>query len=133
MGCGRRRRVSCEPLAYCPREGTRHAVTSALSENDQIVRAAALAMGLSAWVVILPLSIASLVSGRVQALSTAWGLLQHYWILFKLLLTALAKPQGRLGVAPAPRWPKTFGFILGGVILPFAMMAIFGAHGPGAH
>ncbi len=164
-----------------------HAVASALSENDQIVRAAALAMGLSAWLVILPLSIASLVSGLVQALGTAWGLLQHYWILFKLLLTALAtgilllklqpishladtaaqagfasgdltglrtslaihaagglvvllaaaalaiyKPEGRLGVAPAPRWAKRFGFILGGLVLLFAM-AIFGAHGPGAH
>lgn len=29
-------------------------------------------------------------TGLVQALATAWGLLRHYWILFKLLLTAVA-------------------------------------------
>ena len=67
-----------------------HALASSMSDNDQIVRAAALAMGLTAWLVILPLSIASVVSGLAQAFGTAWGLLRHYWVLFKLLLTAIA-------------------------------------------
>jgi len=61
-----------------------------ISQNEQIVRAASLAMGLTAWFVILPLSLASLATGLVQALGTAWGLFRHYWILFKLLLTAVA-------------------------------------------
>jgi hypothetical protein len=47
-------------------------------------------MSLTAWFVILPLSIASLTSGLVQALGTAWGLLKHYWVLAKLLLTIVA-------------------------------------------
>lgn len=51
-----------------------------------MVRAAALAMGLTAWFVILPLSLAALTTGLVQALGTAWGSFRHYWILFKLLL-----------------------------------------------
>ena len=55
-----------------------------------MVRAAALVMGLTAWFVILPLSLAALATGLVQALGTAWGLFRHYWILFKLLLTGLA-------------------------------------------
>ncbi len=67
-----------------------HAVASLISQDAQMVRAASLAMGLSAWFVILPLSLASLITGLVQALGTAWGLFRHYWILFKLLLTAVA-------------------------------------------
>jgi hypothetical protein len=54
-----------------------------------MVRAASLAIDLTAWFVILPLSLASFAIGIVQALGTAWGLFRHYWILFKLLLTAV--------------------------------------------
>lgn len=67
-----------------------HALASLISQDEQMVRAASLAMGLTAWFVILPLSFAALLTGLVQALGTAWGLLRHYWILFKLLLTAVA-------------------------------------------
>ena len=65
-----------------------------------MVRAASLAMGLTAWFVILPLSLASLTTGLVQALGTAWGLLRHYWILFKLLLTAVATDVLLLKLGP---------------------------------
>ncbi|CAN7766184.1 hypothetical protein LJR290_007306 [Variovorax sp. LjRoot290] len=61
-----------------------------ISQDEQMVRAASLAMDLTAWFVILPLSLASLTTGLIQALGTAWGLFRHYWILFKLLLTAVA-------------------------------------------
>jgi len=67
-----------------------HALASLITQDEQMVRATSLAMGLTAWFVILPLSLASLVTGLVQALGTAWGLFRHYWILFKLLLTAVA-------------------------------------------
>jgi predicted secreted protein len=67
-----------------------HALASVISQDEQMVRAASLAMGLTAWFVILPLSLASLTTGLIQALGTAWGLLRHYWILFKLLLTGVA-------------------------------------------
>jgi predicted secreted protein len=67
-----------------------HALAGLISRDEQIVRAVTLAMGITAWFVILPLSLASLATGIVQALGTAWGLLRHYWILFKLLLTAVA-------------------------------------------
>lgn len=67
-----------------------HALASLLSEDEQMVRAASLAMGVAAWFVILPLSLASLITGLVQALGTSWGLFRHYWIFFKLLLTAVA-------------------------------------------
>ena len=36
------------------------------------------------------MAFASLLTGLVQALGTTWGLLRHYWVLFKLLITAFA-------------------------------------------
>lgn len=67
-----------------------HGVASLTSGDEEIVRAASIAMGLTAWLVIMPLSVATVITGVVQALSTAWGLVKHYWIVFKLLLTAVA-------------------------------------------
>lgn len=67
-----------------------HAVASSVSQDAQMVRAADLAMGLIAWYVILPLCFASLSTGFIQALGTPWGVFWHYWVLAKLLLTALA-------------------------------------------
>lgn len=164
-----------------------HALAGVLSDNEYVVRATSVAMGLTAWLVIMPLSIATLVTGVVQALGTAWGLLRHYWILYKLLLTAIAtvvlllkmqpishladaaaqagfssgdlvglrtsltvhaagglavlltalvlavyKPSGRTGLA-APRWAKVLGLVLAVFVVLVAGMAVFGAHGPGAH
>ncbi len=56
----------------------------------QMVRAAHLAMELIGWFVLVPLSLASLLTGLVQSLGTTWGLFRHYWVLFKLLITVLA-------------------------------------------
>jgi predicted secreted protein len=77
-----------------------HTLASLISQDEQMVRAASLAMGLTAWFVILPLSLTSLTTGLVQALGTAWGLFRHYWILFKLLLTAVATAVLLLKLGP---------------------------------
>ena len=66
------------------------AVTGLASRDAQTVRAAYLAMELVTGLVIVPLSIASLATGFVQSLGTRWGLLRHYWVVAKLLLTVLA-------------------------------------------
>jgi hypothetical protein len=47
-------------------------------------------MDLTARFVIVPFSFASLLTGLVQALGTEWGVLQHYWVVIKLLMTVLA-------------------------------------------
>jgi hypothetical protein len=60
------------------------------SQDPQIVRAAYLAMHLTTWFVIVPLSLAALLTGVVESLGTTWGLFRHYWIVTKLLLTVLA-------------------------------------------
>ena len=36
--------------------------------------------------VIIPLSLAALVTGLVQALGTQWGLVRHYWVFTKFLI-----------------------------------------------
>ena len=66
------------------------AIAGFASKNDQTVRAAYLAMELIGWGVIVPFSIASLLTGLVQSLGTSWGLFRHYWIVAKLLITVFA-------------------------------------------
>jgi hypothetical protein len=66
------------------------AVAGVTSQDAQMVRAVYLAMEFTAWFVILPLSLASLLTGLVQSLGTTWGLFRHYWVLAKLLLNVLA-------------------------------------------
>jgi hypothetical protein len=66
------------------------AIAGLTSHDAQRVRAAYLAMELTAWYVILPFAFASLLTGIVQSLGTAWGLFRHYWVLAKLLLTVFA-------------------------------------------
>lgn len=59
-------------------------------DNPQIVRAAYVAMHVVTWFVIVPFSLASLITGLVQSLGTQWGLFRHYWIVAKLGLTVVA-------------------------------------------
>ncbi len=66
------------------------AIAGLTSPDAQVVRAAYLAMELTAWFVIVPLSLASLVTGLVQSLGTRWGLFRHYWVLIKLVINILA-------------------------------------------
>jgi hypothetical protein len=45
---------------------------------------------LTTWIVIVPLSLAALLTGVVQSLGTPWGLFRHRWIVAKLALTVVA-------------------------------------------
>ncbi len=65
------------------------AVTGLTHADETMARAAYPAMALIARAVIVPLAFAALLTGLVQSLGTAWGLFRHYWVLVKLLLTAL--------------------------------------------
>jgi hypothetical protein len=60
------------------------------SPDIESVRSAYRAMQLATWTVIVPLAFASLVSGIVSSLGTNWGMLRHYWVLFKLIMTVVA-------------------------------------------
>lgn len=62
-----------------------------LTHHDaQTVRGVYLVMEQAAWFILVPLACASLLTGFVQALGTPWGLFQHYWVLFKLLINVLS-------------------------------------------
>lgn len=63
-------------------------VLGVTSSDPATVRGVYLVMEPAAWRVLVPLAAASLVTGIVQALGTPWGLFRHYWVLFKLVLTA---------------------------------------------
>jgi hypothetical protein len=66
------------------------AVAALTTKNAQTVRAAWIAMELTGWFVIVPLALASVLIGVVNALGTPWGLFRHYWVLVKFLLTVFA-------------------------------------------
>ena len=66
------------------------AIAGLTSADTQLVRGAYLAMDLETRFVIVPLAFASLVTGLVQSLGTTWGLVRHYWVVVKLVITIAA-------------------------------------------
>src|SRR5688572_13035914 len=66
------------------------AISGVVLEDVQSVRAAYLAMELTVWFAIVPLAIASLITGLITSLGTQWGLFRHYWVLAKFLITIIA-------------------------------------------
>jgi hypothetical protein len=57
-------------------------------------------MDLSAWFIIVPFCLGSLITGIVQATFTKWGLFRHYWIVLKLFLTIGATALLLLHIQP---------------------------------
>ncbi len=66
------------------------AVASLASDETETVRAAHLAMEVIGRFVLVPLALASLLTGLVQSLGTKWGVFRHYWVLAKLLINVFA-------------------------------------------
>lgn len=60
------------------------------SDDERTVRAVYIAMDALGWAALVPLAIASLATGVVQSLGTPWGLIRHYWVVFKLGITIVA-------------------------------------------
>lgn len=65
-------------------------VAGVVSDDTALVTAVYLAMSWAAWLVLVPLALASLVTGGVQSLVSPWGLMRHYWVTVKLVLTLVA-------------------------------------------
>ena len=61
-----------------------------MSPDERTVRGAYLVMAPAAWLVLVPLAHASLLSGIALSLGTPWGLFRHYWVIFKLTITAFS-------------------------------------------
>lgn len=65
-------------------------VTAVISQDVITIRATWTAMELIGWFALIPLALASLLTGLVMSLGTKWGLFRHYWTLISLVLTVLA-------------------------------------------
>jgi hypothetical protein len=65
-------------------------IAALTSRDADLVRGAYLAMNLVGSAIIVPLSLAAVLTGVVQSLSTHWGLFRHYWVLVKFVLTVAA-------------------------------------------
>lgn len=66
------------------------AVAGLVSSDLPLVRASYVAMDFTYRTVVIPLGVASLITGAICSLGTDWGLLRHYWVVVKLLLTVPA-------------------------------------------
>ena len=58
--------------------------------DEQTMRAAHLMMPVVAEYTLVPLAVATVVTGLALALGTRWGLLQHYWVVVSLGVTLFA-------------------------------------------
>jgi hypothetical protein len=61
-------------------------IAAAAGGDPQTVRAIFLVMPAAGWAALVPLAALSLLTGLIQSMATAWGLVRHYWVLFKLLI-----------------------------------------------
>jgi hypothetical protein len=66
------------------------AVAGLTSDDGQLVRGAYLAMDVTVRFAIVPLALASVLTGVIQGLGTPWGLFRHYWVVVKLVVTIAA-------------------------------------------
>jgi hypothetical protein len=66
------------------------AVLGLASRDGATVRGTYLVMAPTAWFVLVPLAHAAFFSGVALSLGTNWGLFQHYWVAFKLAITAFS-------------------------------------------
>jgi hypothetical protein len=76
------------------------AVVGLLSSDEATIRGSYIATDVITWAVIVPLALASLLTGVVQSVGTSWGLVRHWWVVVKLALTVVA--PGLLLLHPQP-------------------------------
>lgn len=89
------------------------AVIGLVSPDLERVRAVCVAMDAIAWLVIVPLSFLAPLTGLAASLGTPWGLVRHYWVVVKSLMTLPStavlllhmQPIGRLATAALTRSP----------------------------
>lgn len=66
------------------------AIVGLTSDDELTVRGVYVVMEPAAWLVLVPLAVASLLTGLVMSLGTSWGLVRHYWVVLKLLITVFS-------------------------------------------
>jgi hypothetical protein len=66
------------------------AVAALVTGDAQTMRGVYLALDVTGWFALVPLSLASLATGLVQALGTNWGLFRYWWVVVKFVITVVA-------------------------------------------
>ena len=66
------------------------AIAGVRSNDVQLVRGTYLSMELIGWYVLVPLCVASLLTGLMMSLGTSWGLFRHYWVVIKFVITIVS-------------------------------------------
>ncbi len=77
------------------------AATGRLSRDADLIRAVYLVMDLLLSAVLLPFAPTALVTGILLGLGSHWGVVRHYWVLTKLVLTLAAATAAVLLLRPA--------------------------------
>jgi hypothetical protein len=95
------------------------------SQDDLTLRIAWSAMKWIAWYVIVPVALASLLSGIIISVGTPWGLFKHYWVLLSLVLTLVASVVLLVHM-------QTVNYFAG-IVLESPRAAISGLHGELVH
>lgn len=65
-------------------------VTTVVAQDAPTLRAAYLGMKTVAAYSIVPLAVASLLSGIFVSVGTKWGLFRHYWVVISFVVTVVA-------------------------------------------
>jgi hypothetical protein len=89
------------------------AIAGTFSSDTQLVRASYIAMDFTYRTVVIPLGLASAITGVISSCGTDWGLFRHYWVVVKILLTTPAVALMLLHLRPveyAARAASAFGY-----------------------
>jgi len=65
-------------------------IAATVTSDQSVIRGAYLSMQIIGWYALVPFSLASLLTGLIQAFGTTWGLLRHYWVVIKLTMNLFA-------------------------------------------
>ena len=60
------------------------------STNERLLTAVWMALYLMGYFAVVPMALASLLTGIIQSVATPWGLFKHYWVIISLGLTIFA-------------------------------------------
>ena len=66
------------------------ALVGLAATDPEKARACYVAMDVVTSTVILPLAVASILTGLLQSLCTRWGLFRHYWVVAKLVIALIS-------------------------------------------
>ena len=66
------------------------AITALASSDETTIRSAYIALDVLGLYVLVPLAFAALLGGIAQSFITSWGLVRHYWVIVKLIITVFS-------------------------------------------